>query len=141
MSRATLPRGANAAGYALLEALVAIAVVGVALLFLTGLLQHELRLDQRAREQQLALRALESALEGVRAGALPIDEPHQVYDAPDLPFVALPAGKGSRLWVDVSKAPAASPLPDLYDVIATVRFRHGPHLVERSLGTRVWMVP
>jgi len=128
-------------GFVLLEALVAMAVVGVALLFLTTLLQHELRLDQRAREQELALRALESALEGVRAGAFPLSEPHQSYDTAAPPFIALPPGRGSILFIDVSKAPAGAPLIGLYDVLVTVRFRHGSDLVQRSLGTRVWMLP
>ena len=123
----------------LLEALVAVAIVGVALLFLTGLLQHELRLDQRAHEQQLALRALEGVVEGVRAGAFSLTEPHQEYHAPAPPFVALPPGTGSVLWIDVTSAPAGAPLPGLYDVLVTVRFRHGPDLVQRSLGTRVWL--
>lgn len=129
-ARPGTPRGAR--GFVLLEALVAVAIVGVALLFLTGLLQSELRLDQRAREQQLALRALESAVEGIRAGVLVKSKD---YDAPEPPFVVFPPGADSHLSITISNGS----LPGLSNVLVKVRFRHGPDLVERSLGSRVWM--
>jgi type II secretory pathway pseudopilin PulG len=128
----TARRGAR--GAVLIEALVGVAIVGIALLFLTGLLAHESTLQRRAAAQEAAYTALEGAIEGVRAGVLPLTPPHQVYDTPAPPFVALPPGSGSILWLDVVE----TPLSGLYDVTATVRFASGPDLVTRSLATRVW---
>ena len=89
---------------------------------------------RRERAQQQALLALESAVEGLRAGVLPLMPPGRTYDEAAPPFVALPPGRGSVLTVDVTPGG----VPHLFDVLVTVRFASGGELVERSLGTRVW---
>jgi type II secretory pathway pseudopilin PulG len=116
---------------------VAASVVAVALLFVMALFAQEMRLERRARAQQQALLALESAIEGLRAGALPVTTPEQIYDEP-APFVVLPPGRGSVL--DVVVRPDES-IPYLWSVLVKVRFASGGELVERSMGTQIWMPP
>ena len=125
-------RGSPTAGAVLLEALVAVAIAGVALLFLVGLLVHEVRLVTRAAGQREAFAALEAVVAGVRAGALPLRDATWTEPAP--PWVPLPAGRGVVLWLEV--APAG--VPDLWDVTATVRYAAWNEVQSRQLATRVW---
>jgi Tfp pilus assembly protein PilV len=121
-----------AAGAALLEALVALAVAGVALLFLVGLLAHEARLASRAAAQTEALAALEGVLAGVRAGAIPLAD--ATWEAPEPPWVPLPRRRRAALWLEVRPAGVA----DLWDVTVTVRYTAWNEVQTRALATRVW---
>lgn len=124
--------GAPNAGAALLEALVALAIVGVALLFVAGLLAHEARLAARAAGQREAFTALEAVLAGVRAGALPLRDTS--WEAPEPPWVPLPERGRPVLWLAV----AATGVPDLWDVEVTIRYAAAGELQTRALATRVW---
>ena len=124
--------GAPCAGAALLEALVALAIVGVALLFVAGLLAQEARLAARAAAQREAFRALEAVLAGVRTGAVPLRD--DSWDAPEPPWVRLPEGGRPVLWLAVEP----TGVPDLWDVEATIRYPAASELQTRALATRVW---
>ena len=126
----------GAAGVALVEALVAVAIVGIALLFVVGLLAHEARLTARAAGQHEALMLLEAALEGIRAGAVPLAD--ATYSDPLPPWLPSPARRGAVLWIDVE--PVGSPrVRDLWEVSATVRYRAGRDILRRSVTTRMWL--
>src|SRR6185503_822478 len=120
---------ARAAGAVLVEALVAAAVVGIALLFLVALLAHESRLTARAAGQRDAVMLLEAALEGIRAGALPLRD--ATYRDPEPPWLPIPRARGAVLWIDVEPV-VDPPVRDLYEVKAEVRYRAGLDLLTRS---------
>jgi type II secretory pathway pseudopilin PulG len=124
-------RGRRAAGSALLEALVALAIVGVALLFLSGLLTHEARLTLRAERQREALEALEGVLAGVRSGALPLRD--AIWTEAEPPWVRLPPGRPT-LRLEVRRAGDA----DLWDVTVSIRYVAWNQHQTRTLATRVW---
>ena len=119
---------------ALIEALVAATVAGIALLFLVALLAHEARLITRAAGQREALACLEGALEGLRAGALPLAT--ATYTTPAPPWVVLPRHSGT-LWVLVVPPGPGRP-PNLWEVTATVRYLAGHDLQMRSVSTKLW---
>lgn len=125
-----------ASGVALIEALVAAAIVGIALLFVVGLLAHEARLTARAAGQHDAVMLLETALEGIRAGAVPLED--ATYSEARPPWLPIPERRGAVLWIEVKEAgdPAVR---DLYEVKATVRYRAGRDILWRSLTTRMWL--
>jgi Tfp pilus assembly protein PilV len=120
----------------LIEALVAVAIVGIALLFVVGLLAHEARLTARAAGQRDAFRLLEAALEGIRAGAVPLED--ATYSDPLPPFLPVPVRRGAVLWIEVEKA-GDPPVKDLWQVTATVRYRAGRDILERRVTTRMWL--
>jgi type II secretory pathway pseudopilin PulG len=115
----------------LIEALVAVAVIGVALLFLVALLAHEARLAARAPAQRAAEQLLELAIEEMRAGLLPIESTSFSSAAEWSPL----AGHGGTvMWIVATELDA----PNLWEVTVKVRYRAGRDLLERSLTTRVW---
>jgi hypothetical protein len=122
----------RAAGAVLIEALVAAALIGFALLFLIALLAHEARLTARAAGQRDAYMLLEAAVEGMRAGAVPAVT--ATYTEPVPPWLPIPARRSATLWVEVTPLDVA----DLVEVTATVRYRAGRDLLERSVTTRLW---
>src|SRR5688500_5548948 len=124
---------AGAGGAVLLEALVAIAVVGVALLFLVAVVAHESSLTLRADAHRDATRLLEATVEALRARALPLESAD--YSTAQLPWLPIPERRGAVLWVDVIPLD----IEGLYEVEATVRYEAGRHLLRRSLTTRLWM--
>ena len=125
-------RRGRSAGSALLEALVALALVGVALLFLVGLLVHDLRLAVRGARQREAFASLEAAVAGLRAGALPLQDGQWTpADAPD--WLVLPEGDAVELAVAVEEDER-----DLWTVVATVRYAAWNEPQSRTLVTRIW---
>src|ERR1044072_5997994 len=105
-----------------MEALVAAAIVGIALLFVVGILAHEARLTARAAGQRDAVTLLETALEGIRAGGVPLED--ATHAEPNPPWRPPPERRGALLGIGV-KRPGAPPVRDLYEVKATVRYRAG----------------
>lgn len=118
----------------LIEALVAAAIVAISLLFLVALLAHEARLTARAAGQRDAYVLLEAALEGMRAGAVPVRTATYTDAAP--PWLPIPERRGAVLWVDVART--EPPVPDLWEVTLSVRYRAGRDVLRRSVTTRLW---
>ena len=128
-----------AAGAVLVEALVAAAIVGIALLFVVALLAHEARLTARAAGQRDAYMLLEAALEGIRAGALrPEPGVTNTYSEAWPPWLPIPRRRGAVLWIDLVPA-GHPPVKDLWQVTATVRYRAGRDILRRSVTTRMWL--
>ena len=95
-------RRRSEAGAVLIEALVAAAIVAIALFFVIGLLAHEARLTARAAGQHDAYVLLEAALEGIRAGAVPLVEGKTTYEDPVPPWLPIPVRRGAVLWIEVT---------------------------------------
>ncbi len=117
-------------GYSLLEALAAIAIVGMALLVSTNALQTHARLARRAEIQQQMLRSAEDALESVRGGEVPLD---------DIPSQLAPNAAGThRRTVYTIVRVEALDIEGLYEVTARSRAHFIDEPMELELRTMVW---
>ena len=73
----------NERGFTLVECLVALAILGFVLVIAATLLTAVVRSTKRLAAQQVLLRAAETMVEGVRAGALPLRPGHlQISSGP-----------------------------------------------------------
>lgn len=88
----------GAAGFSLIETLVALAVLAVVLLSGVGLLVHHRRALLRLAAGREATAAVGAVLEGIRAGAVPLTPGEGPVSVP--PPVAGVRARGLRLWVD-----------------------------------------
>ena len=112
-------------GSTLIEALVALLLITVALLMGLPLIFEQPRIVRRLDAQRLALSALDSTLEALRAGALPLQSARYGAGTPNDPVV----------WVDVE--PEIQP-PDLYRVTLRARYEVRGKTRERQIETFVW---
>lgn len=123
-------RQVNSNGYSLLEALAAIAIVGMALLVSTNALQTHARVARRAEIQQEMLRSAEDALESVRGGEVPLDEgPVQLATEAD--------GIRRRTVYTIVRVEALD-IEGLYEVTARSRAHFIDEPMELELRTMVW---
>lgn len=122
------PRSPHARGFSLLEAMVALVLIGIAILIATSFLDTQARSAARVRAQQVLLRQIESTMEGVRAGVIPLSTRTVASFDPSLEVLDLRTSMVVR---------TVGP-PGLYqvEVTATGTVRGRP--VSRSLTTRVW---
>lgn len=118
-------------GFTLIESLVALLLVTMAML-----LAHRLALQlpgtvKRLQAGNAAMAAIESSLETLRAGYLPLT------DDVLMPPVAYPDGspvEGLILVMDVEPAPTIG----LYEVTIEARYTVGRQQLRRRLQTLVW---
>jgi prepilin-type N-terminal cleavage/methylation domain-containing protein len=115
----SLPRVPSRAGgphgFTLIEALIALTLLGVALLLGTALVIQLPRDVRRLDAGRQAMRALEASLEGMRAGTLP------VQDSELTGFVTLAGAPAARdLGITVRVEPTAR--PGLYHVTLTAHY-------------------
>ena len=130
------PRPAESAhsGFSLLEVLVALAILGVALLLGMALVLENPRIVRRMDGERQAFRALESTMEAVRAGAIPLQT--SKLDA-FVTAVGTPAPKD--LSIEMLVEPAG--LPGLFEVSLSARYRVAQQRFVKRLRTMVWSPP
>lgn len=130
LSRGSAVRGA---GFSLIETLVALSLVGVALLLTMSLIFQEPRALRRIAAHEEALRALEVTLEAVRAGsAVPPGREQVALEALYQPEE--PAATDLRVWTERDGT-----LPGgLFHLTLTARYRVGPQRFQRTVETMVW---
>jgi type II secretory pathway pseudopilin PulG len=109
----------------LIEALVALLLITVALLMGLPLMFEQPRIVRRLDAQRLALSALDSTLEALRAGALPLQSARYGAGTPNDPVV----------WVDVESE--VQP-PDLYRVTLRALYEVRGTTQERQIETLLW---
>jgi len=118
-------------GYALLEALLALAIVGFAVLAATAYAQTRATAAARLAARQQVDAAVEAALETVRGGIGPLESgPFDVGEALELD------GGGRRPQVVVSVRPAGR--PDLWLVTVRGSLAVVGEPVETTVWTQVW---
>ena len=123
-------RAIHTKGYSLLEALAAIAIVGMALLVSTNALQTHARLARRAEIQQEMLRSAEDALESVRGGEVALEEaPLQLSSEAD--------GLRKRAVHTIVRIDALD-IEGLYEVTVRSRAHFVDEPMEFELRTMVW---
>jgi prepilin-type N-terminal cleavage/methylation domain-containing protein len=124
-------RPSSQSGFSLLEVLIALAILGIALLMGMSLLLQAPRVQRRLDARRDAMLAAESALELIRAGAVPL-LPGRL-DAPAAATgVELPSG--TALWLDVVPVSPAG----LYEVKVEVRYVVQGQMRDLDLETMVW---
>jgi prepilin-type N-terminal cleavage/methylation domain-containing protein len=121
-------------GFSLIEVLIALAVLGVALLMGLALVLQHPRIVKRTDGERQAYRALESTLEAVRAGAVPLASSRLDGFAT---AVGTPAPKDLTVWMEV----APTELPGLYQVALRATYTVLREKHEKRLQTLVWRPP
>jgi hypothetical protein len=120
-----------ASGFALPEALIALALALLALLLGAAVAFQVPAAARRLDAQNRADRALEAALEGLRAGQLPL---RTGVAAPLLAPIALAGEPPPAVWLEVER----TEIPDLYLVVARATYLVAEAPRERVVTTRVW---
>lgn len=111
---------------------MALTIVTLTMTVGMSLLAQQSDITRRLRAHQEAMRAIETSLEGIRAGVVPL------VNGP----VGLAAGPTEAealvVWLDVT--PAAKP-PGLAEVVVEARYAVGTQTLTRSVKTMVWGSP
>src|SRR5262245_35814970 len=115
-------------GFTLIEALLAATLLTLALLLGVGLVLQQPRIVRRLDAQREALHAMETMLESMRAGALPLQSQRL-----DLRSKSDPSGP--VLWIDVE--PAGYP-PGLWRVSVRAVWELEGQLRQSTVDTMVW---
>ena len=135
MSPASAPRGVRSpSGFSLIEVLVALSLLGVALLLGMELVMQNPRIVRRTDGERQAFRAMESAMEAVRAGVIPL----QTSELSGM-VTAVGAPAPRDLTIAMQVDPAG--LPGLYQVTLTARYSVFQHPYQKRLQTMVWSPP
>jgi prepilin-type N-terminal cleavage/methylation domain-containing protein len=121
-------------GFSLLEVMVAIVILGVALLLGMALVLQNPRIVRRADDERQAFRAMEATIESVRGGALPLQ--NMQLDG-FVNAVGTPAPKDLTIWMQVDP----TELPGLFEVTLTARYSFARHKFAKRLRTMVWSPP
>jgi prepilin-type N-terminal cleavage/methylation domain-containing protein len=117
-------------GMTLMECAAALALIGMAVLTAGAFFNLQPHLTERLLAQQEAARALEYALETVRAGALPVAVGASPVSLPN------PTEKARGLTVTLHVTPGEK--AGLYVVTAEANFWAGGKPYRRQLTTMVW---
>ena len=129
MCRCPFPRTANR-GFTLVEALAALGLFAMAVLVAAAFLQAHATAARRLEVRSALIRAGETTLEEIRAGARPL-----VSDNLDLGSAfGLPPDSSLRTTIKVDSGGVA----DLYRVVVIARSAAAGEPMEIVLETRVW---
>lgn len=119
------------AGFSLLETLISMALLTIALLLgVDAFLQHQ-RATQRMEAQRQAFRALESTMEAIRAGVLPLQS---TWLEGFTTAVGTPAPRDLKIWMQVDPTPSAA----LYEVHLQATYHLESLTVRRNLDSMVF---
>lgn len=120
MSLFRLPsRAGRPNGFTLIEAVIALAILGVALLLGMALVIQLPRDVRRLDAERQAMRAMEAALDGMRAGTLPVEN-SRLSDFITLAGAPAAHDLKSDLKIDVVVTPTDR--PNLYQVTLTAHY-------------------
>jgi type II secretory pathway pseudopilin PulG len=117
------------AGFALVEALVALAVLALVLLLGLGLVWQQRRVLLRLEAREAADAALAEALELLRSGGMP--------PVSAVVPVTVPVGPAEGLEV-VARVTRAEPPPDLFHALLVARYRVAGATELRTVETQLW---
>lgn len=118
-------------GFALLEVLLALAIVGMAILAATAYAQARTTASLRLVARQRLQTAVEAALESVRGGLVPLESgPFDTAGELSVTPAEVPVA------VDIDVQPAG--IDDLYTVTVRGRTRAAGRPVEEVVWTKVW---
>ncbi len=133
MSLSRVPPGpGRPSGFTLVEALIALTLLGVALLLGMQLLVEAPRIIRRIDAERQAFRALEATLESLRAGGGSFKEDQELKGF----FTA--AGTRAPLDLSVTVEAERAHLPGLFHVTLTARYTVLHVAYTKRLETLVW---
>jgi prepilin-type N-terminal cleavage/methylation domain-containing protein len=135
MAIRTGPSESGQSGFSLLEALIALVLLGVALLLGMELLLQNPRVVRRLDGERQAFRAMESTLEAVRAGAISLET------SDDLKGFSTAVGSPSPKDLAISMQVDSAGLPGLYQVTLRATYTVDQRKVQKELQTLVWSSP
>jgi prepilin-type N-terminal cleavage/methylation domain-containing protein len=153
------PRGSRRqSGFSLIEVLIALTLLGIALLLGMDLVLQNPRVVRRLDGERQAFRAMESAMEAVRAGVIPLGNSESCPNAESLSNTeACPNGDScpnelckivTAVWPStpknrfmVSMEVATPTLPGLYPVTLTAQYSAVGHKYTKKLHTMIWAPP
>lgn len=115
-------------GASLLEGLIALAILGFAILIAAAFLNTQTIAAERLQAQSELVRQIEAVIEGLRAGTIPL----RSSEAPTM----LQSNEVEELAVSLQVIPQDPPGLFEITVRAGCRSRHGP--LTRSITTLVW---
>jgi prepilin-type N-terminal cleavage/methylation domain-containing protein len=121
-------------GFSLLEALVALVLLGVALLLGMELLLQNPRVVRRLDGERQAFRAMESTLEAVRAGAIPLM-------TSGLGGFSTAVGSPAPKDLAISMQVDPTGLPGLFQVTLRATYTADRKKVQKELQSMVWSPP
>jgi len=122
-------------GFTLVETLIALALLGIALLLGLSLVLSQPRMEKRMEAERQAFRAIEGTLEAIRGGSIPLGPTHFENFA----FSAgSPASSDLTLALDVQPVPFP---PSLFQVSLTARYSVAGQRFEKRVDTLVWQPP
>jgi prepilin-type N-terminal cleavage/methylation domain-containing protein len=122
-------------GFSLTETLVALAILTTALLLGMALLLEHPWVVRRVDAERQAYRAMESTLESVRAGVIPL----QSMDLDGFVTAAgRPAPKDLKLSMTVR---SRLDLPGLYEVTLVATYSIGRQKLKKQVDTMLWRIP
>ncbi len=128
------PSKSGQSGFSLLEALIALVLLGVALLLGMELLLQNPRVVRRLDGERQAFRAMESTLEAVRAGAIPLV-------TSDLGGFSTAVGSPAPKDLAISMQVDPAGLPGLFQVTLRATYTADQKKVQKELQTMVWSPP
>ena len=126
------PRGSQR-GFSLLEALIALAVLAIGVLFTLALYLQEPKIERRLAAHDEAVRLLGAVAEELRAGAFTPPSGEHVVPRGDLPWE--PA---HFELLDVRSTRETTAWRNLSEVELQVRYRLGPQIFEQHVMTQVF---
>jgi prepilin-type N-terminal cleavage/methylation domain-containing protein len=121
-------------GFSLVEVLIALVIVGMALLMGMGLALQNPRIVRRTDAERQAFRALESTLEAVRAGAVPLK-------TSVLGGFATAVDKPAPADLEVLMQVEKTSLPRLFEVTLSANYTVEQRKFQKSLKTMIWSPP
>lgn len=120
-------------GFSLLEALIALAVLAIGVLFTLALYLQEPRIERRLAAHEEAVRMLGALAEELRAGAFTPPSGEQVVPRDDLPW------EPAHLeLLDVRTTRETTAWRSLSEVELKIRYRLGPQIFEQQVTTQVF---
>ena len=119
-------------GFSLIEALIALTIVALTMTVGMALLAQQADSARRLRAHHEAMQIVESTLEAVRGGLIPLTSGRL-----QLP-VSSTETDAMVLWLEVT--PRTEP-PGLSEVLVEARYVVGPHTLRRGVRTMVWGSP
>jgi prepilin-type N-terminal cleavage/methylation domain-containing protein len=121
-------------GFSLLEALIALVLLSVALLMGMELVLQNPRMVRRMDGERQAFRAMESTIESVRAGVIPLL-------SADLGTYRTAVGRPAPEDLAISMQVDRTELPGLFQVTLQARYTTDNHKFQKELQTMVWSPP
>ena len=128
-------------GFSLIEVLIALTLLGIALLLGMDLVLQSPRVVLRLDCERQAFRAMESTMEAVRAGVIPLKTVDPAYLDSTLTAVCAPPPPPPRVSKDyftISMDFGPAGLPGLYPVTLVAQYSVLNQKYEKKLQTMVW---